>query len=263
MSLTTNDIKAYQATTMPTSLSTTNVGGAINTSAEITNGTIGEVLPSLASSLSGGGDKTIYSKWFLKNVSATDDLPNAKIFVENLLDDGPTGNHNITIRPSGAGDDSTRVAKVIGFDSSGDPLTENLPLNGDNDVTTVGQFSKLVCVESRLASGGALVRTVTQWTIKKSTTVVGYAPASSYGATSEVSIGLEASLNGSSTTTNATTAPSGVTFSKPKAYADGLAVATGTLTHGDAQAIWEKWINPERRATSPDFELVCSIQGDI
>lgn len=263
MSLTSNDIKAYQATTMPTSLTTSTVGGAINTSAEITNGTIGEVLPSLASSLSGGGDKTLYAKYFLKNVSASDDLPNAKIFIENLLDDGPVGNHNITIRPSASGDDSTRVAKLIGFDSGGASLIENLPLNGDADVTSVGQFSKLVAVESRLASGGALVRSVSQWTVKKNTTVVGYVPVSSYGATSEVAIGLEASLNGSSTTTDATTAPSGITFSKPKDYAGGLAVATGTLTHGDAQAIWERWINPERRATSPDFELVVSIQGDI
>lgn len=262
MSLTSNDLKAYAAATMPASLATTNVGGAI-TATEITNGTIGEVLPSLSSSLLGGGDKTIYAKWFFKNDSATDDLPNAKIFVENLLDDGPTGNHNITIRPSGAGDDGTRTAKVIGFDASGAPLVENLPLNGDADVSTVGQFSKLVAIESRLTSGGALVRSASEWTIKKDTTTIGKVPVSSYGSTTEVAIGLEATLNGTATTTNAATAPAGITFSRPKDYASGIAVATGTLTQGDAQGVWERWTNPERRPTSPDFELIVSIQGDI
>jgi len=261
VSLNFNEVKAYQADVMPSGLTTTGVGGAI-TAYEITNGTPGEVLPSLASSLSGGGDKQICAKWFFKNESASDDLPSAKFFCENLMDPGPTGNHNVTIRPSGSGDDSTRVAKVIGFDSSGAQLVESVPLNGDADVSTVATFSEVVCVESRLASG-ALVRSASAWTIKKDTTVVATPPAGSYGATSEVEFWLETTLNGSTTISLATDTPSGSTFSRPKTYASGLAVATGTLTHGDSQAIWEKWVNPERRATSPDFELLTCLQGDI
>lgn len=256
------DLKIYKAATMPTTLATTSVGGAISAT-EITNGTIGEVHFTMASSLSGGGVKTQYSKLFAKNTHATEDLTAAKIYCSNLLDDSPSGNHAIVVRPTSASDDSTMKNRLIGFDASSNPLVEEVACAGDADVTSSGLFSKICAVESRLVSSSALVASVSDRTIKKNGTSLGIIPATFTAATAEISIGLAATLNDTATTTNAATAPGSITFTKPKTYAAGLAVATTILTHGDAQGIWSKWVVDERRSSSPDLEIAVVIHGTI
>lgn len=256
------DIKLYQATTMPTTLATTSVGGAISAT-EITNGTIGEVHFTMASAILGGGAKTQYSKFFTKNTHASEDLAAAKVYCPNLLDDSPSGNHAIVIRPSSSSDDTTYMNRLIGFDASGDPLVEDVACNGDADVTSSGLFSKLCAVESRLVSSSALVASNSDRIIKKNGTTLGKVPETFSSATAEIAIGLEATLNDTATTTDAATAPSGITFSKPKDYAGGIAVATGTLTHGDKQGIWSKWVVDERRSSSPDLEVGVATHGTI
>lgn len=263
MSVVTGDIKQYQAATMPTSLTTSSVGGAINTGVQITGGTIGEIFPGMASAASGGGTRTIYAKTFVKNTNGADDLSSTVFFLANSLDDKPSGNHTVSVVSSSASDGSTKKARFIGLSSGGAPQQEEVTMNGTTVVTTTNTYSAIHRIEIRLVASGDLTDATGDITVSSNSTTIGVIPAGMSSATGEVKIGLVATLDGTSTTTDATTAPSGITFSKPRTAATGLAAANaGVLTHGTAQAVWWKWVVTEEQKPSADIELALDWQGE-
>lgn len=260
MSVSAIDLKLYQATTMPASTSTSNVGGAISAT-EITGGSIGEIFPTLAANTSGGGTKTCYASVFYKNTNATDSLTSSKIYMRNALDQ-PGVNGTVAVASTSASDDTTKKIRVLGRDASSVALQEEITMNGTSTSTGAQTFSAVHRVECRLVSGGSLTTTAGDTTITRGS-ALGMIPTGLKSATGEVAFGLEATMNTSATTTNATTAPSGISFDNPATYAAGTATAgSGTMAAADKQQIWLRLQIAELAKPSADVQIDLTLQGE-
>jgi hypothetical protein len=260
MSVTPLQLKLLQALTMATSLTTANVGGGVST-VEILATVIGEVLFTMSALPEGEGDLTQYNKAFYKNTNTTDDLTDAKIWLPNALSDGPVGNYPNSAQSSSADDGSAKKVRWLGYDALGDPVQSEKILNGTTLVTDTVDMSEVHGAELRSVATGALVAAAGTITLRRNGETYGVIPPGYSSANSEVAIGLAASLNDTATTTNATTAPSGITFSRPRTFETGLAVAGDDLTSEDSQGIWFRWVQAERRKPSADMQCVVGIRG--
>lgn len=261
MSVVSSDIKQYQATTMPASLATTSVGGAINTGAQITGGTIGEIFFAMGSATTGGGTKTQYAKTFVKNTNGSDNLEQAGIYLVNSLTQ-VAGNHTVSFASSSASDGATKKVKIIGLNASSAVQQEELALNGTSTVTSVSTWSAIHRVTVHLVSDSTLVAATGTITVTKNATTMGVVPAAYYSATAEVAIWLEGSLNGTTTTTDAATAPGGSSFSAPNTLGSALAVANSqVLTAGASQPVWWRLQIAEGQYPSPDVQIVLRCEG--
>jgi hypothetical protein len=90
---------------------------------------------------------------------------------------------------------------------------------------------------------------------------LGVIPAGYWSATSEVEFGLEATLGTSATTADAATAPTGISFARPRAEADGTALA-GQLAAGSTQQVWWRWTLAEQARASADIQVVLRWSGE-
>lgn len=263
MSVLVSDLKMYQATTMPTSLTApTNIGG-VKSATQITGGSIGEVHFTMSSALVGGGDKVQRSKYFYGNDSAADDLTSAVIWLPNALDDSAAGNFTTSDVSSSASDGSGKKVRRLGYDQTGAAVQEEQVLNGTSEVTGSQQFSDVHRREIRNSSTGALEAAAGSITHKRNSVTQGETPAGYYGATSEIDIWLPSTLSDSSTAGDAGSDPTGASWSRPRTFATGEAVAnSGTLTHGQAQGIWSRWTLKERAKASADVQVITAIQGN-
>lgn len=259
MPVAASDMKLIEATTMPASFSTASVGGAIG-STEISSATVGQVHFTMASNASGGGAKVQYSKIFDKNNHATDTVNNYVVWIENAIDTLGTAN-TISFASSSASDDSTKKMTVQGFSSGGAAQTEDVTMNGTSTVTTSLSYTGRVRCILRLVSTGATSNAAGDITATFDASTVGVMPAGLYSLTGEIDIALEAALDGSATIADASTAPSGPTFTRPRTQAGGLTTdaGTGTLEAQEAQGIWSRWTLPELML--PYSSIQCSIVG--
>jgi hypothetical protein len=265
LSVAQSDIKMYQAATMPTSLATTLVGGAINTGAQVLGSTIGEIFFPMGSAVAGGGNKTQYSKAFIKNTnSATDGSGEAYVslvYLLNGLDDKPAGNHTVSVVSDSAADGSSLKARFIGLDNAGAPQQEEVILNGLTPVVTTNTWSALHRITIHLVSDSTLANLTGSLTATSNSVRLGMVPAGHYSATAEVQFALVATLDDSGTTTNAATAPATLTFAKPNLTASGTACAnSGVITHGAAQGIWFKLTHTEAQKPSADVEVLVKVE---
>lgn len=265
MSIVAGDLKLYKAATPPTTLATSTVGGAINTSAEITGGSVGEWFPSVASYGTGLGSWSMYAKVFFKNTHASIPLTGSVIYIENSLDDvGSSG--TASVASSSASDNSTYRTTLLGLDASSNPQSEDFTMNGTSSVggslTWNSGAGGIAAGEFRNDSTGVLSATNGAVTVTRSS-ALGSIPAGYKTAVGEVNIWLEASLDGSTTTTNATTAPGGSSFSKPRTSGAGLTVANSqSLTAGSAQSVWGRWTRAERAKPLEDVEIGLTLYGN-
>lgn len=263
MSVSPTQLKLAEASVMPVSFSTASIGGAKTTN--IINGSsVGEVHFPMGSSMAGGGSKIQRSKLFYISESS-DDLTSSKIFLANALDTVAGNDEWRFVSDNAADDDSDDgiTYRGIGFDTAGDPLQEEVVGNGTSEVLSLADFSVRGRVESRNNLSGELQPMAGNGTIKKGTSAIGTIPAGYYSATSEVDIWLPSTLNDTATAADAASDPSGASFSRPRTFAGGLAVAnSGTLTGGSGQGIWSRWTVPEEALPSGDIQVVIAIQGD-
>ena len=134
-------------------------------------------------------------------------------------------------------------------------------MNGVTPVTSSLSFVGKIRAEVRLSSGSALTTAAGNITITHNSTNRGMIPAGAKTATNEGDIGLEATLGGSTTIATPSTAPSSVTFSRPRTNAGKLVVdgGTGTLEAGEAQAFWWRWVIGE--TMNPSSEVQFFIKG--
>lgn len=260
MAVVPSDLAHYAATTKATSFSTSDVGGAIDTGTEITNGSLNEIFFTMEAAASGGGDTIQYGKSFIRNDNSTDQIDSFGIWLPNAIDDLSTAGL-IELTSTSASDGSSKKARLIGFDNSGNPQQEEVTLNGTSTVTSSLSFRYELRVEIRLSSGSALTAAAGDITIEHDSSTVGVIPATVKTATNEIDIGLQATLGGSTTITDASTAPSSVTFSRPRVVGSKLTVdgGTGTLEATEAQAIWWRWTVPE--TMNPSSEVHFFLQG--
>lgn len=265
MPVTSENLVAWKAATMISSLNppTANVGGALastgSESNRITGGSIGEVHATMAAAIS-GGTRRQYAKFFVRNTSA-DALSEAKICLYSL-DDSPAGPFTCSGQSDSSSDDNTHKLRFLGFKTDGTPLSVELICAGTSEVVTTDQFGVLTAVENRDVSTGALKPSAGNKTIRCGATIVGVLRSGYYSITSEIKIGLVATLNDSGTTADALTAPSGISFSKPRTLTAGLSFANGgVLTGGAAQGIWSEYSVAELRRPSSDLQCPLLIEG--
>lgn len=260
MSVTTSELKLYKATTMASSFSTSNIGGAISAN-EITGSSIGEVFFTMSANTSGGGSKVQYAKVFYKNTNSTDDLNNAVFYLANSLDDVGS-NGIVSIVSDSTSDTSTKKVKVIGYDGSSNAQTEDITLNGTTTANGLLTFSAVHRVEVQLVSDGSLTTPSGNITVTRGS-ALGIVPAGYHTATSEVSFGIPTTLNDTATTTDASTAPGGITFAKPNDTASATAITAGSghLTHGDAQGMWFKLNVAELASPSSEVYVITTVRG--
>lgn len=253
MPVSKDDMKLIEATTMPSSFSTTSVGGAIG-STPISSASVGQVHFTMASLPS--GDAVQYSKFFDKNDHATDTVNNYGVWIANALDT-LGGAATISFASSSASDDSSKKIQVVGENGSGQPQTEYVTMNGTSTVTTSLTYTARWRLIVRDSVTNAVTPLAGDLTATHSASEVGVIPAGLYSGTAEIDIGLAATIDDSVTIADASTAPAGISFSRPRTQASRLLVdgGTGTLEAQEAQGIWSRLTLPEGIGPSPDVQV--------
>lgn len=261
MAVAGSDMKLFLPATVATSFSTSSVGGAV--SATEATGAVGEVLFSMSSAASSGGDAVQYAKIFDVNDHATDQVDSYGVWVANGIDDLSVASQ-ITLVSDSASDGSSVTARFIGKNNSGAAITEDLTMNGTSSVQSTLSYVDEVRIEFRATSGLALTNTTGNVTITHNSTTVGVHPAGAESSNSEISIGLASALDDSATIADASTAPGGVSFTRPRTSASKLTVdgGTGTMEAGESQGIWLRWTVPELQNPSQRVRTYISGEGD-
>lgn len=261
MPVTTGDFAHVKAATMATDFSTANVGGT-KTATAISAALAGDIFFTMASNLSGDGTRNQYSKSFVRNNHASDSGYSCKFFLENALDN-VSGNQIINIVSDSASDGNTKKVRILGYDTSGDPLQVEVTLNGTTPVSTGStQFSDVHRIELRLVSGGALTNAAGNLQFKHNTTEIGYIPAGLNSATAEVKIGVALAMDDSVTIANAGTAPTSVSFFKPRILADALGAQNGgVIPFGQGQGLW--WLLAVKEMTKPSSLCTSSLMFSV
>ena len=258
MAVAASDMKLIEATTMPASFATASVGVAIG-STEI-SGALGQVFFRMSSNASGGGDRTQYSKIFDLNDHATYTINSYGVWISNSVDTLGTA-ATISFASSSASDDATKKITVVGKSSGGAAQTEDVTMNGTSSVVTTLTYTGRCRWILKLVSTGATTTAAGDITGTFSASTVGVIPAGLKTATGEIDIALASALDDSATITDASTAPSGPSFTKPRVSGSKLTTdaGTGTQEAGEAQGIWMRWTLPE--LMNPSAEVQVSIKG--
>lgn len=257
MAVTANDIKGYKAATMGATLTSPSpIGGGISAN-EFTGASIGELLFKMTSS---GSAQTQYEPFHIKNTHATDSLQSAVVYLKNALS-ALGSNGTASVVSSSSSDNNSLKVKLIGLDASSNWQTEEITLNGTTTVNGTATWSVIERAELRNVSSNALTNATGDITISRGSTI-GIIPSGYQSATAEIEIGLEGSLNTSTTTTNAGTAPTGITFSRPRTAATGISIANaGTLPAGSNQQGWLKWTLRAGALPSSDIQSLITVNG--
>jgi len=247
MPVTIGNMKHFNSLVRATTLTTANIGGGIDTGSPVGYAVPGDVFFTLSSD---GTTITRYSKTFVKNDHATDSAYLVRFYLDNAIDDHAT-DEIIYAVSNNALDDDTKVLRLIGDDSAGSPQKIDILLNGTTEVNSSVQFGPLRRVEVREAiydSGptwvgvGALTTLDGDLTVKAGAVEIAVIGAGLNSGSAEVYIGVEGVLGGTTTTALPTTAPSGISFFKPRTLAAAITAIGGTIAAGSAQGIWWKQV---------------------
>lgn len=242
------------ATTMATSASSTNVGGAIASGLVSLTDNAAVFYP-MGADAAGGSNRVQYAKIGDVNTDGTDDATNYGVYLANGLPDlASAGVFSVEGDPA---DEGTTVT-FLGFTSGGDPIQETIEIDSAGEASCSTPIKGPVRVLASAALSAAL-------TILHGGVAKGIIPAGGDCASSELDIGLEAGLDGTQIIATPATAPSGVTFSRPIVAADRLLVddGGGTLPAGSSQGIWLRWtVVPEMLASRPVKAYVLGYTPD-
>lgn len=262
MSVISSDLKHYKSANNPSD-DTSTVGGAI--SASEVGSSIGEIFHLRTAAEDEEGDTQYqYKKTFIKNTNADTDYISAVVYLKNSLDDvSGEGEGVVSAASSSASDGSTKKIKVVGEDDEALVITEEIELNGTSEVTGTETFSKVFWVELRLVSGGALTNAAGDISIEVDGVGIGMIPTGYNCAIGIVDVGLAGTLDDTDTTDDAVTAPSGISFSKPRTEATGIDVAnSGTLSYGSGQGVWWRQTIEGGLAPAADLNIVVRTDGE-
>lgn len=260
MPITSANLPLFLPSVVGTSLTApTNIGGA-TTATAITGGSIGELLFAMAGNAFGGADKIQYQKFFQGNTHGSLALTDAVIWIHNGMADS-AGGYVTTAVSTSALDGSGKYLRVIGNDATADAQDE-IDMAGTTTATGTIVFNKRWVVTLHDGVTDALTPSAGTITIYENGVAIAIIPPGAYSCTGEVKIGLKNALNDTDTTTDASTAPTGITFSRPRTVATGLAVAnSGSLTAGAEQGGWIEWTCNDGRRASNDVEVYILCEG--
>lgn len=230
------------AAKMATGPADTDIGGAI-ASGNVSLNDAAAVLYPMGADGPGGSNKVQYAKVFDLNTDPSETATNYGVYLANAL---PAIASAALFSFEGDPEDEGLSLRVIAFTSGGDPISEVVDLDSDGEAVCSTPMKGPV----RIFADGVLTADLV---ILHDGTPVGLIPAGGHCATSEIDIGLESTLDGSGTIATPTTAPAGVSFSRPATASSRLLVGgDGELPPGSAQGIWLRWtVVPEMLASPP------------
>ncbi len=257
MSLSASDVVVVLPATPGTTPTTSNVGGALSGS-ELNQEALNGLWYTMTSNAFGGADVLQVQKVGIKNTSVTDSANAVKVYLANAIDD-LTGSAVISLVSSSSSDNSSFMVRLHGRDASDNPQTLEVTLNGTTTVTTTGvTWNALYRAEFReVGSTEPFANATGKITITHGPTVVGEIPEGYSCASGEFSLGMEATINGTQTTTNPETLPSGVSFFKVRTLATALSIQNGGVlgvSGGgfNAQGLWIKCVIADGTGSTPD-----------
>lgn len=266
MPVTTGNLVHLNCLVRAVSLTTANIGGGVDVSSPVGYAIPGDVFLTLPS---GATDVVQYAKSFVKNTHATDSAFSVLFYIANSIDDHVTA-QVIYTASSSINEDNTKVLRLIGDDSLGNPQKIDILLNGTTEVGSGVQFNPLRRVEIREAiydlvpawvGVGALTDLEGNLTLKAGAVEIAVLPAGWDSGTAEVKLGIENTLNGTSTTANASTAPASISFFKPRRLEDALsAMSGGTVPADSSQGIWWQQINTTETKGSESIKVALAVK---
>lgn len=258
MSIIRADLQFILPSTVASDFTTASSGGAARSPVvQIIGNPVGEVLFHMNANSSGGGNLTQYAKVFGYNANGTSSSFLSRFWIRNSLD-VMSANAQLTLQPASASDGTSKQVKVIGFDAASLAVYEYVRLNGLTPVSTLNTYSVVSRLEVQNYNGGieGSATTATGDISVAGAVSLGKIPAGYRTATGEIDIGVENALNDSNTIALPSTAPSGITFSRPRLSTSALSAIGGTLVAGAKQGIWIRWVLPETAIGSSDWQLV-------
>lgn len=236
------DLGTYQAANWPND-NTSTVGGAVDTDSPISDGVTGSLFPAVAIPVAGGSDTVHYYKFFKSNDSATETALTPRFWIYNGLK-ASTSKGPVTVITYASETGVVRVAGYVNGVADYEDINVTGPAGSYSGVKSfdIGEIwwaEALTVGGSRRAVAGKheIWRSVSLGIIPGPVNT-GTQSRSFTTATAEYDIGLDATKNGSTSTANRLTAPSGVTFQRPINYDE--AVTGPDLSPGDAIGIWMK-----------------------
>ena len=246
MPVTIGNMKHFNCLVPATTLTTSNIGGGIDVTSAVGYVVPGDIFFTIASD---GTTITRYSKTFVQNDHATDSAYAVRFYLDNAIDDHATA-QIIYATSDSALDDDTKVLRLIGDDNTGAPQKIDILLNGTTSVNSAVQFDPLRRIEIREATysgltwtgAGALTELDGNLTVLAGAVEIAVIGAGLTSGSAEVYIGVEGVLDGTTTTALPTTAPSGISFFKPRTLAAAISAIGGTIAAGVAQGIWWKQV---------------------
>lgn len=242
------------AATMATSAASTSIGGAIASGLVSLTDTAAVFYP-MGADAAGGSNRVQYAKIHDLNTDGSATATNYGVFLANGLPDLASA---AVFSVEGDPADEGVTVTFLGFTSGGDPIQETCTIDSAGEATCSTPIKGPVRVLASAALSAAL-------TILHGGVAKGVIPAGGDCASSELDIGLAATLNDSATIATPSTAPSGVTFSRPITSAARLLVngGAGSLAAGSSQGIWLRWtVVPEMLASRPVKAYVLGYTPD-
>lgn len=262
MVLSKDDLKLFKALTMATGWGTTNFGGGRSTN-QITAATVGEVFFAMVAALAGDGDQNQNQKVHFLNDHATDPLENAVVYGQNFIDDLPSPGQ-ISVQGTSSSQNGDYKNVLLGFNGA-TSQSEDVVMNGTNAVASLLDWTKLRRAEHRLTGSGLLTASTASVLFKRLTDEIAVMLLGYWSITGEVGIWLPATLSDTGTNgvgNNASVAPSGASYSKPRKPEDGLAVAnSGSLTAQASQGVWCNLEVLEDSKPSRDTQVGLALYG--
>jgi hypothetical protein len=252
-----SDIKYVESTLIAPDSTTSNPGGAITTTV-VNTAAPNAVFYQLVANPFGGADVVQYQKVGLYNSHATDSASSVRIYIANGINT-LSGSATLSFSSTSASDNSTKKVRIIGLDASSNPQTHEINLNGTSTVTTTGiTWTRVYRVELRnVASPFAFTTSVGTISMSHGVTAVGTILPGNSCLQDEFEIGMEGTINGSQTMSNAATAPTSVSFFKARGLANALTIQNGGVLGpsgggSDRQGFYWKWTVEDGTAGTPD-----------
>ena len=258
------DMIQLKSTTMAADFTTASVGGAASGS-QVLGATKGEILFGMASNATGGGSLTQYGKSHLNNANATNDMEQVLTWLINSLDAVSGTQKGVGVSASAADLGAAFKFRWLGYDDTGASISEDVLFHltdGTISVSTIADFTDIHKVEIRHASSSALRSDfVGPLAIYFGATLIGYISNGQWFGMTELDIGLALVQNDSATIALASTAPTSVTFSRPRTQA--TAFNCGGLAATESQGLWWRWVLKERSKGSLDNQAMLRYYAKV
>jgi hypothetical protein len=261
MPVTSLEIKLFKSLLMPGD-DASEAGGGISTN-EVFSNEMGAWFPRISPNYS-TTNRVQHQKLFLKNSSSSDGFYNGMASLVNGVVD-LSSNSIVSVRVNGSNDAVGTTVRVMGINASGSFTIEDIEIDGSTSFVDGAITWSSVLAAIALDSGSGDPKNMLENTVDiyNSIESIGVIPANHHSAVGFITIGFQATTGGTSSVTDRTVAPSGITFSKPVSGLSTVTIgSTGIIPASTSIALWGKETLPPGMSSIPNAEVVLGIIGE-